>query len=71
MCIQFDLHGASMKIPMVDTGDKIKNFVIKLHKTYGKNQFLIFTEAGNVIKLETFPKKAHEIKAFLDYKVHN
>eukprot|EP00957_Ditylum_brightwellii_P056656 4294114-Ditylum_brightwellii.AAC.1 len=34
-----------------------------------KNKFLIFTEAGKAIELETFPKKAPEIKVFLDYEV--
>eukprot|EP00957_Ditylum_brightwellii_P103204 7866099-Ditylum_brightwellii.AAC.1 len=69
MCIQFHSHGACMKIPMVDVGDKINKIVIKLHKTHGKNKFLIFKDADKVIKLETFPKKTPEIKAFLDYKV--
>eukprot|EP00957_Ditylum_brightwellii_P033671 2551960-Ditylum_brightwellii.AAC.1 len=69
MCIQFHLCGASMKIPMVDVGDKIRNVIIKLHKTHGKNKFLIFTEAGKAIELEAFPKKAPEIKAFLDYEI--
>eukprot|EP00957_Ditylum_brightwellii_P210521 15365069-Ditylum_brightwellii.AAC.1 len=32
--------------------------------------FLIFTEAGKAIKLETFPKKAPKIKAFLDYEYY-
>eukprot|EP00957_Ditylum_brightwellii_P106395 8116825-Ditylum_brightwellii.AAC.1 len=36
---------------------------------HGKNKFLIFTKAGKVIKQETSPKKAPEIKAFLDYEV--
>eukprot|EP00957_Ditylum_brightwellii_P209996 15364461-Ditylum_brightwellii.AAC.1 len=69
MYIQFHLRGASMKIPAVGMGDKIKKFIIKLHETHGKNKLLIFIEAGKAIELETFPKKAPEIKAFLDYKV--
>eukprot|EP00957_Ditylum_brightwellii_P170928 13009722-Ditylum_brightwellii.AAC.1 len=71
MCIQFRLRGASMKLPMVDIGDKIKIFVIKLHEMHGKNKSLIFTVAGKVIKLETFPNKAPEIEASLDYEVCN
>eukprot|EP00957_Ditylum_brightwellii_P193957 14770886-Ditylum_brightwellii.AAC.1 len=43
-------------------GDKIKNIIIKLHETHDKEKFLIFTEASKGIKLETFPKKAPEIK---------
>eukprot|EP00957_Ditylum_brightwellii_P028884 2182091-Ditylum_brightwellii.AAC.1 len=69
ICIQLHLREASMKVPTVDIGDKIKNVVIKLHEMHGKNKFSIFTEAGKVIELGTFPKKAPEIKAFLDYKV--
>eukprot|EP00957_Ditylum_brightwellii_P155525 11838360-Ditylum_brightwellii.AAC.1 len=68
MHIQFHLRGAPTKIHMADVGDNIKNFIIKLHKMHGKNKFLIFTKAGKVIKLKTFPKKAPEIKAFLDYE---
>eukprot|EP00957_Ditylum_brightwellii_P076566 5819432-Ditylum_brightwellii.AAC.1 len=69
MCIQFHSHRASTEIPTVDKRDKIKKNVIKLHEAHDKGKFLIFTEADKAIKLETFPKKVPEIKAFLDYKV--
>eukprot|EP00957_Ditylum_brightwellii_P089255 6796843-Ditylum_brightwellii.AAC.1 len=69
MCIQFHSCGASTKIPTVDIGDRVKTFIIKLHKHHGKEKFSVFTEAGKPIELETFPKKAPEIKAFLCYEV--
>eukprot|EP00957_Ditylum_brightwellii_P184507 14053379-Ditylum_brightwellii.AAC.1 len=58
-----------MKIPTVDVGDKVKNFVIKLHETHRKEKFMIFMKAGKYIELETFPKKVPERKIFLDYEV--
>eukprot|EP00957_Ditylum_brightwellii_P073456 5582229-Ditylum_brightwellii.AAC.1 len=52
----------------MDVGDEVKNFVIKLHETHGKEKFMIFMEARKCIELETFPKKAPEIKTFWTMK---
>eukprot|EP00957_Ditylum_brightwellii_P124534 9491253-Ditylum_brightwellii.AAC.1 len=67
-CLQFHSRGTSMKVLAVDVGDKVKNFIIWLHETHGKDKFTIFLEAGKKIKIETFPKKALEIKTFLNYE---
>eukprot|EP00957_Ditylum_brightwellii_P202181 15328972-Ditylum_brightwellii.AAC.1 len=67
MCLQFHSHGASIKVLTIDVGDKVKNFIIQLHETHGKDKFTILLEAGKRIEIETFPKKALEIKTFLNY----
>eukprot|EP00957_Ditylum_brightwellii_P048332 3668086-Ditylum_brightwellii.AAC.1 len=69
MCLQFHSQGASIKVPTVDVGDKVKKIIILLHETHGKDKFTIFSEAGKWIKIETFSKKAPEIKTFLNYEV--
>eukprot|EP00957_Ditylum_brightwellii_P064965 4928422-Ditylum_brightwellii.AAC.1 len=38
-------------------------------ETHGKEDFLVFTEDGKIIQLETFPKKPVEIKSLFKYSV--
>eukprot|EP00957_Ditylum_brightwellii_P034286 2600276-Ditylum_brightwellii.AAC.1 len=69
MCLQFHFCGASTKIPTVDVSDVLKNFISWLHETHGRDKFTIFLEAGKRIKIEISPKKAIEIKTFINYEV--
>eukprot|EP00957_Ditylum_brightwellii_P053526 4056173-Ditylum_brightwellii.AAC.1 len=70
MCVQFYLRSVSEIIPTTDVGDKIINLVVKLHEAHN-NDFLIFMEDVKLIKLETFPQKAPEIKKLLNCVVHD
>eukprot|EP00957_Ditylum_brightwellii_P150292 11445711-Ditylum_brightwellii.AAC.1 len=60
MCIQFFLHGTSMKNPTSDVRDRIKSLVIKLQEMHGKDNILLFTKKGKRIKIKTFLVKAAE-----------
>eukprot|EP00957_Ditylum_brightwellii_P204471 15339423-Ditylum_brightwellii.AAC.1 len=59
MCVKFHLQGASEKVPTTDTGGKVRNLIMKLHKECGKD-FLVFTKDGKLIQLKAFPKR-HKI----------
>eukprot|EP00957_Ditylum_brightwellii_P163857 12474366-Ditylum_brightwellii.AAC.1 len=67
ICLQCHSHSASTKVPTVDVGDKVKNFITQIYEIHGKDTFTIFLEAGKRIELKTFPKKALEIQTFLNY----
>eukprot|EP00957_Ditylum_brightwellii_P207457 15353077-Ditylum_brightwellii.AAC.1 len=60
MCVQFSLRGVLTKHPTSDVRDKLKSLVIKLQEMHGKDKFLLFTEKGERIKIETFPAKVAE-----------
>eukprot|EP00957_Ditylum_brightwellii_P023450 1769989-Ditylum_brightwellii.AAC.1 len=62
MCVQFLSRRASMKHPWSDVKDKLKSLVIKLQEAHGKEKFLIFTEKGVRVKIETFPVKAVNVQ---------
>eukprot|EP00957_Ditylum_brightwellii_P206230 15347450-Ditylum_brightwellii.AAC.1 len=63
MCMQFHSRGASDKVPTINVGDKIKNFIVKLQEMHGKDKFSVFTEDGKIVKLKSFLKKPVEIKS--------
>ena len=69
MCVQFLSHGASTKHPTSDVRDKLKSLIIKLQEVYGKEKFLLFTEKGKRIKIETFPANAVDVHRLFDYTV--
>eukprot|EP00957_Ditylum_brightwellii_P036898 2794083-Ditylum_brightwellii.AAC.1 len=58
MCVQFSSRGASTKHPTCDVKDKLKSLAIKLQEAHGEEKFLLFTEKGVRVKIETFPAKA-------------
>eukprot|EP00957_Ditylum_brightwellii_P072571 5514780-Ditylum_brightwellii.AAC.1 len=62
MCVQFLLRGASTKHPTSDVKDKLKSLVNKLQEAHAKDKFLLFTEKGVMIKIETFPAKAVDVQ---------
>eukprot|EP00957_Ditylum_brightwellii_P105301 8027434-Ditylum_brightwellii.AAC.1 len=70
MCVQFHSQGASENVPTTDTGEKIRNLIMKSHKEHGKD-FLMFTKDNKLIQLKIFPKKVLEIKKFLNSVVHD
>eukprot|EP00957_Ditylum_brightwellii_P191800 14601143-Ditylum_brightwellii.AAC.1 len=55
----------------MDVGDKIKGLIVKLQEMHGKEKFSVFTKDGNIIQLETFPKKPVEIKSMFHYSVND
>eukprot|EP00957_Ditylum_brightwellii_P152732 11626121-Ditylum_brightwellii.AAC.1 len=67
MCVQFHYQGASVKVVMMDVGDKVRSLIVKLYETHGNEKFLMFTEDGKMIQLETLLKKAAEIKNYFNY----
>eukprot|EP00957_Ditylum_brightwellii_P006532 495048-Ditylum_brightwellii.AAC.1 len=71
MCVKFHLQGASEKGPMTDVGDKIRSLIVKLQETHRKEKLSMFTEDGKMIQLETFLKKAMEIKSYFNCVVHD
>eukprot|EP00957_Ditylum_brightwellii_P017269 1300977-Ditylum_brightwellii.AAC.1 len=62
MCVQFLSRGASTKHPTSDVQDKLKRLVIKLQEAHGRENFLLFTEKGERIKIETFPANAVDVQ---------
>eukprot|EP00957_Ditylum_brightwellii_P205765 15345283-Ditylum_brightwellii.AAC.1 len=70
MCVQFSSHGVSTKHPTSDVRDKLKSLIIKLQEAHGKEKFLLFTEKGERIKIETFPANAVDVQRLFKYTVH-
>eukprot|EP00957_Ditylum_brightwellii_P131269 10012060-Ditylum_brightwellii.AAC.1 len=62
MCVQFSSHRASTKHSTSNIKDKLKSLVIKLQEAHGKEKFLLFTEKGAQVKIETFPAKAVDVQ---------
>eukprot|EP00957_Ditylum_brightwellii_P026707 2020079-Ditylum_brightwellii.AAC.1 len=52
-----------------EVDQKLQKLLSKLQTAYGKSNFKLFTEKHERLKLETFPKKANEVKNFLDYEL--
>eukprot|EP00957_Ditylum_brightwellii_P063658 4832094-Ditylum_brightwellii.AAC.1 len=48
----------------------LKSLVIKLQEVHGKEKFLLFTEKGVKVKIETFPAKAMDVQQQFEYIVH-
>eukprot|EP00957_Ditylum_brightwellii_P037117 2809454-Ditylum_brightwellii.AAC.1 len=70
MCVQCLSHGASTKHPTSDVQDKLKSLVMKLQEAHGRERFLLFTEKGERIKIETFPTNAVDLQRLFEYTVH-
>eukprot|EP00957_Ditylum_brightwellii_P118510 9038620-Ditylum_brightwellii.AAC.1 len=49
--------------------DKLKSLVIKSQEAHGKEKVLLFTEKGEIIKLETFPANAVDVQRLFKYTV--
>eukprot|EP00957_Ditylum_brightwellii_P034246 2596920-Ditylum_brightwellii.AAC.1 len=58
-----------MKHPTSDAQDKLKSLVIKLQEAHGSEKFLLFTEKGVRIKIETFPAIAVDVQRLFKYTV--
>eukprot|EP00957_Ditylum_brightwellii_P113251 8636224-Ditylum_brightwellii.AAC.1 len=54
---------------MSDVRDKFKILVIKLQEVHGKEKFLLFTEKGERIKIETFPANEVDVQRLFEYTV--
>eukprot|EP00957_Ditylum_brightwellii_P124169 9465289-Ditylum_brightwellii.AAC.1 len=62
MCMPFHSRDTLEIIPTTDAGDKIRNLIVKLHKTHRKD-FSIFTEYGKLIQLEMFLKRHQRLRS--------
>ena len=58
-----------MKHPTSDVQDKLKSLVIKLQEAHGRGKFLLFTEKGERIKIETFPANVVDVQRLFEYTV--
>eukprot|EP00957_Ditylum_brightwellii_P182267 13886017-Ditylum_brightwellii.AAC.1 len=69
MCVQFHSRRVSMLKHMSGIGKKIKNLLIKLQESHGKDKFSLFSEKGKHVLLKTSPQKPEEAHALVDYSV--
>eukprot|EP00957_Ditylum_brightwellii_P056213 4261678-Ditylum_brightwellii.AAC.1 len=66
LVVQMYDHGAKSLTDINEVGQKLQTLLIKLQSAHGKSNFELFTEKHKRLKLKTFPKKADEVKKFLD-----
>eukprot|EP00957_Ditylum_brightwellii_P014949 1126910-Ditylum_brightwellii.AAC.1 len=58
-----------MEHPTSDVKDKHKSLVIKLQEAHGKEEFLLFTEKGERVKIKTFPTNSVDVQRLFEYTV--